>query len=235
MSQHSVLHLTELTSYGVSRHVEGVGGRGRGFTIRVPKLCLTPRAQHGADNGQLKAKLEVLHSGRHLEGIVMKFAIKATGHNLDEGGALAHEHVIDQARTMTPDLNCRVRRRLKWGWRGRWDQCHGRKNRRCREWLQMQQEVLNTQSLQHPRRQIDRCDGLRPCSTKDEVHLHTATTDQADASSGQSKPVPHADKSMLLSLGMTWHSAQEKCIILFRNVNNTTARWSRHHVVHPDA
>ena len=83
--------------------------RGGVGTIRVSKLCLTPGAQHGADNGQLEAKLEVLHSGWHLKGVIVELTIKAAGHNLNEGGALAHEHVVDQACTMTPNLHHRVK------------------------------------------------------------------------------------------------------------------------------
>lgn len=45
----------------------------------------------------------------------MKLAIKAAGHNLNKGGALAHEHVVDQARTMTANLHHRVTERLEWG------------------------------------------------------------------------------------------------------------------------
>ena len=104
---------------------QGMGKRGRGergggcegFTIRVSKLCLTAGAQHGADNGQLEAKLVVLHSGWHLEGVIVELAIKAAGHNLNEGGALAHEHVVDQARTMTANLRHRVK--VRWEQRRR--------------------------------------------------------------------------------------------------------------------
>ena len=78
------------------------------LTIRVSKLCLAAGAQHGTDNGQLEAKLEVLHSGRHLEGVIMELPIKAAGHDLDEGGALAHEHVVDQASAVTPNLHQQV-------------------------------------------------------------------------------------------------------------------------------
>ena len=98
------------------RGVKGRIGKG-GVTIRVSKLCLTPGAQHWADNGQLKAELKVLHSGRHLEGVVMELAIKAAGHNFNEGGALAHEHVVYKARTMTPDLHHRMTVRGRRGWR----------------------------------------------------------------------------------------------------------------------
>lgn len=38
----------------------------------------------------------------------MELPIKAAGHNLDEGSALAHEHVIDQASTVTPNLHQQV-------------------------------------------------------------------------------------------------------------------------------
>ena len=97
----------------VALRVGGVWGMG--FTIRVSKFCLTPGAQHGGDNGELEAKLEVLHSGGHLEGVVVELAIKAAGHNLDEGGALAHEHVVDQACTVTSNLHHRMRMRVRIG------------------------------------------------------------------------------------------------------------------------
>ena len=98
------MQLWSVEAWGRGR--EGKGGGG--VTIRVSKLCLTAGAQHGADNGQLEAELEVLHSGRHLEGVVMELAIKAAGHNLNKGGTLAHEHVVDQACTMAPDLHHRL-------------------------------------------------------------------------------------------------------------------------------
>jgi len=79
----------------------------RGLTVRVSQLSLTPGTQHGADYGQLEAKLEVLYPGRNLKGVIMEWVIKATGHNLQEGGALAHEHVVDQAGTVTAHLECK--------------------------------------------------------------------------------------------------------------------------------
>ena len=74
------------------------------LTVRVTQLSLTSGAQHGADNGQLEAKLKVLHSGGNLKGVIMKWVVKAAGHNLNEGCALAHEHVVDETRPMTSNL-----------------------------------------------------------------------------------------------------------------------------------
>ena len=51
----------------------------------------------------------------------MELAIKAAGHNLNEGGALAHEHVVDQARTMTANLHHRETERLERGKIRGWD------------------------------------------------------------------------------------------------------------------
>ena len=73
-------------------------------TIWVAKFCLTPGAKHGADNGQLEPELVVLHPGRNLEGVVMEWVIKATGHNLQEGRAFVHEHVVDQTCAVTAHL-----------------------------------------------------------------------------------------------------------------------------------
>ena len=79
----------------------------RGLTIRVSKLSLTPGTEHGADYRQLEAKLEVLYPGRNLERVVMEWVVEATGHDLQKGCALAHEHVVDQAGTMTAHLQCK--------------------------------------------------------------------------------------------------------------------------------
>jgi len=37
----------------------------------------------------------------------MEWVVEATGHNLQEGCALAHEHVVDQTGTVTAHLECK--------------------------------------------------------------------------------------------------------------------------------
>ncbi len=37
----------------------------------------------------------------------MERVVEATGHDLQEGSALAHEHMVDQTGTMTAHLQCK--------------------------------------------------------------------------------------------------------------------------------